>query len=131
MALRSRTSVLDSQKKEACKEAKKVRSPALSAKAKKLAKHAKKNRALMSDIRQSTHWALASTAGTMSFIHVDTGGAGTAVAVLEGCKLWFVGTPTEAAGNVESTRFLDGYSDSELLKGVRWECIPLTPGSTL
>jgi hypothetical protein len=131
MSLRSRTSVLEAGNIAAQDKVKEVRGPEAFAEEVELKEQAESNRALMSDIQQSTHWAQASTAGTMSFTHVDTGGACTAVAVREGCKLWFVGTPTEAAGNVESTRFLDGYSESKLVKGVRWECVALIPGDVL
>ena len=66
----------------------------------------------------------------MSFTHVDTGGVGTVVIILEGCKVWFVGTPMDASDDVMSPNFaaFNGYKP---FASLRWEALALKKGDVL
>lgn len=85
-----------------------------------------------------TSWAIASTPGVTSRLHVDTGGLATVSLPLTGEKFWAVATPRTVSydqGNSNIERgsvncykdFNAGYVDPRY----RWEAVSLNAGTAL
>lgn len=95
------------------------------------------------DARQWSHqsytaghlsWAIVSSAGVVSRVHLDTGGLCTASFVLTGHKYWVVATPLPEFRDVLDPRRVDvfkDWSDEEVDDRYRWEAISLCPGDVL
>lgn len=86
-------------------------------------------------VNEHTSWAIMSTAGAISRIHVDTGGLNTVSMPLLGEKYWAVGEAFKQPGNEEVQRdsasrykaFHSGHVDVRY----RWEAVSLNPGTAL
>lgn len=80
-----------------------------------------------------TSWAIISTAGVISRVHVDTGGLGTVSMVLTGEKYWAIGEPrSRVSGDLRhSTNAYADFDSGTINPHYRWEAVSLTPGTAL
>ena len=81
-----------------------------------------------------TSWAIVSSEGVVSRIHLDTAGLATASFILTGSKYWAVAEPcVDKQVELEITR-TDVWSsirDEEVAPRSRWEAVTLTRGDVL
>lgn len=60
---------------------------------------------------EHTSWAIASTEGVISRVHVDTGGLCTVSMPLTGEKYWNVGTPRDSVRGTKASNVARGSVD--------------------
>lgn len=80
-----------------------------------------------------TSWAISSTPGVVSRVHVDTTGLCTVSLPLTGEKLWAVATPIPGVAGIEDgdvTKYVE-FHDSKIDRRYRWEAVSLTNQTAL
>lgn len=87
------------------------------------------------EVNEHTSWAIVSTTGVISRLHVDTGGLGTVSMPLLGEKFWAVGESirqpdTEDLRRDSTSRYKDFHS-GRVDEMFRWEAVSLNPGTAL